>query len=763
MCSPTRRSLASAEPRVKSTTRGAPKTATLAAALAVASCAAWAEEERELKEVVITATRTEGEAGAVPATITRFSREEMDRRLPGDEADLFDDEPGVSLPRDLRRHGATRVNIRGIEDNRVQLLVDGVRLPDYRNGGGPTNLTVNTPLPPDTEFLKRVEILRGPASSLYGSDALGGVVGFLTLDPSDLLADGERSGAWYKGSVFGANGSYSNAVIAAGRGESVEALIGFVRRDGQELDNQGDRDVIALDRTAPNPQDFRHDGLLVKIGMRPADGHKLAFTLEGGDQDRFTEVKRLSASLPKITAMEGDDAGERARATLAWEHKPAGAWYDRLSARLYRQQSETRTRTRQNRANTSASCSAAAGSGNNCYVELDYDFSQDFTGAGVQAESGFAVGGAQHLLTIGADLARTETEEKRDARVWNHTTGTFTKSLAGETFPLRDFAPGQADTLGLFVQDEIAFGRFSLVPGLRYDVIRLNAEPDALTFQHAGRPAADKNESALSPKLAARWRFTETTAGWARIARGFRAPNYEEVNGSFRNTIQSYGVVPNPDLAPETSSGVELGVKFGAPALQAQVAVFDNRYQDFIESKRLNCPGDPSCLAGMATTFQSINVDKVRIYGIEARSAWTFAGAWKASGAVAYARGHNETDDQPLNSLEPARATLALTHDAGRWGAEARVNAAAKVSRVDNTQFTSGEWFKPGAWKTLDLAAWWKPAKRARLNVAINNLFDETYWLWGDVRQAGLTIADPGPAFYTQPGRNVSASFKYEF
>jgi hemoglobin/transferrin/lactoferrin receptor protein len=719
--------------------------------------------ESVLGEVAVTATRTERREVETPATITGVSRDEMDRRLPADEADLFDDEPGVALPRDLRRHGATRVNIRGIEDNRVQLLVDGVRLPDYRNGGGPTNLTVNTPLPPDTEFLRRVEVLRGPASSLYGSDALGGVVGFLTLDPSDLLAEGERSGARYKGSVFGANESYSNAVIAAGRGESVEGLIGFVRRDGHELDNQGDRDVTAVDRTAPNPQDFRHEGLLAKIGMQPAAGQKLTLTLEGADQDTFTEVKRLSASLPKITAMEGDDSGERARATLAWEHKPAGAWYDRLTARLYHQQSETRTRTRQNRTNTSASCSAASGSGNNCYVEIDYDFTQNLTGTGVLAETGFAAWGAEHLLTFGADLARTETEEKRDGRVWNNTTGTFTKSLAGETFPLRDFAPGHTDTLGLFAQDEIALGRFTLVPGLRYDAIRLNAEPDELTFQHAGRPAVDKNESAFSPKLALRRTLTPATSAWAQVARGFRAPNYEEVNGSFRNSIQSYGIVPNPDLEPETSTGVELGVKHDSGSVQSQVAVFDNRYKDFIESKRLVCPGDPGCLAGLATTFQSVNVDKVRIYGAEARAAWAFAPGWKTTGAIAYARGHNETDNQPLNSIEPMRATLALAYDAGGFGAEARVNAAAKVRRVDNTQFTSGEWFKPSAWKTFDLAAWWKPAKRAQLNVAINNLFDETYWLWGDVRLAGLTATDAGPEFYTQPGRNVSASFKYEF
>ncbi len=59
----------------------------------------------------------------------------------------------------------------------------GSRLPDYFNGGGPTNYTMNAPSGPMLDFLKQVEIVRGPASSLYGSDAIGGVVGYLTLNP----------------------------------------------------------------------------------------------------------------------------------------------------------------------------------------------------------------------------------------------------------------------------------------------------------------------------------------------------------------------------------------------------------------------------------------------------------------------------------------------------------------------------------------------------------------------------------------------------
>jgi hemoglobin/transferrin/lactoferrin receptor protein len=169
--------------------RRAPRGRDLIAALAAGG--ALAQAEPKLKEVVVAATRTEAEADKVPATITRITREDIDRRLPADEADLFAGEPDIAFGRDARRFGATRPNIRGIDDNRVLQLVDGIRLPSFYNGGGPTNFTMNAPLGTSIEFLKRVEVLRGPASSLYGSDAIGGVVGYLTPDPADLL-EGER-------------------------------------------------------------------------------------------------------------------------------------------------------------------------------------------------------------------------------------------------------------------------------------------------------------------------------------------------------------------------------------------------------------------------------------------------------------------------------------------------------------------------------------------------------------------------------------------
>lgn len=737
--------------------------------LAWSGAVAWAQTNVPanpvLKEVVVTATRSSTEVEAVSTTVSSVDRTQLDRAVPVDESDVFKDEADVSFAKDLRRHGATRINIRGIEDNRVVSMVDGVRLADYYNGGGPTNFTMSASPTAMPDFLKRVEIVRGASSSLYGSDAIGGVVGYVTLDPADLLHDGASTGVRLRGAYTGVNGGLGQTVVGAFRSEDAEVLLGYSHASGKETDNMGASDVTSSARTRPNALKTEDHGVLAKMVWRPATGHKLTAMVEGRDQQVDSNVYRLSSSLPKVTAVRGEDNARRMRASVEWAHSAAVPMYDRLTARLYQQDSRTRNYNFQNRTNTSAGCSAASGAGNNCYIESDFAFDQVATGVGVQLEKLLEVGATSHMLTYGSDFSRTRVEELRDARIWNQTTGTFGKSLAGENYPLRDFATGKTDALGLFVQDEIsglAAGKLSVTPGLRYDRIRLAPEVDPLAQQvltTIGRQAVEQTHAAVSPKLGAVWRFDPVVSAYGQIARGFRAPNYNEVNGVFRNTSQQYGITPNPDLKPETSVGVELGVRTNNGSLRSQFSVFDNRYQDFIESVKYTCPGNANCITGTSTTYQSVNLSRVRIYGAEARAVWNFAPGWSAGGSLAWAHGTNEETGQPLNSVEPLRLTANLARDYGLWGVEGRVRAATQKDRVDDS---AGTWFRPGAYAVSDVSVWWKLARHAQLTAALNNVFDHKYWLWSDIRQADAS--NPvGVDYYSQPGRNLSLALQVDF
>lgn len=720
-----------------------------------------------LDELVVTATRSRSDTNKIPSTVTSINHRMLERMMPYDEAAMFKDEPDIAMSRDLRRFGSTRVNIRGIEDNRVTQMVDGIRLPDYYFGSGPTNFTMNAPLGTSVAFLRQVEITRGSASSLYGSDAIGGVVGYITLNPSDLLSPEREASARYSLGYNGINSSWNNTLIGAFQNDAAEFLLGYTRTEGHSAANRGKEGGTSNSRSKPNPQDFKDHGVLAKLILHPSERHRFALAVEGREHETDIELKRLSASptLQKVTQMDGDDRSHRSRTSIDWEYWPDNAFFNRAAVRIYHQDSQTHNFNQQTRSNTSATCSASLGSGNNCLVEQDFYFDQKSTGSSIQLESAVEWLGKHHRLIYGIDVSRVRTKELRDATSRNLTTGTVSKSLAGDNFPLRDFANGKTMSAGLFIQDEISGwfdGQLTVTPGLRYDWRQLKPEVDALAQQFLTanqRSAVKQTDAAISPKIAALWQIDPRWSVYGQLARGFRAPNYEEVNSAFRNTVQSWGISPNRDLKPETSISLETGAKLRLHQIQGQIAFYDNRYKNFIENVELDCPTNPGCISGLTRTNMFVNLSRVRIHGAELRMAWDFIPGWKLDGAMAWARGENQSSGKPLNSIEPARATLGLLRDAGSWGMEARIRGAGKVTRTDDD---NGDWFRPDGYIVTDLNAWWRFSKSGRLNVALNNLFDKKYWLWSDIRQADSR--EPlGVSFYSQPERSLSAALTYDF
>ncbi|WP_415035206.1 TonB-dependent hemoglobin/transferrin/lactoferrin family receptor [Azonexus sp.] len=791
--------------------------------------------DASLAETVVTATRNQAAVDNLPVTVTAVTREKMDRRPIADETDLFRDDPDIVMNRDTRRHGAASVNIRGIEDKRIVQTVDGVRMSDPYTYG-PTNFQVNNPLGVMPDFLRQVEIVRGPASSLYGSDALGGVVGYLTLNPADILRGDARSGVRLKGGWTGANNGFTGTVIGAARGEAWELLLGYSQSRSDEFKNKGNSNGsldttdarnpplpgnrITGNRSKPNALDIDDRGGIAKLILKPAAGHRLTATLDGRLQETESDNLRLSqADYNRVRSQKGDDETSRLRGSLEWEHKPAAAFYDRLTARLSHQSTKTDNNNFQKRERTvyyfnGTGCSAR-GTGQfspvympalmpfdprgwanaNCDVTQKFEMEQTQTALNLQFESAFTLAGVSHLLTYGADLMRQEVTTKSDTTTTLTNTlaginpavftglpmrpppvgvntmapppaGTVSKNLNGELYPLRYFPNGKTDTFGIFLQDEITLlnERLSLTPGIRYDWTRLKPDVDALAAKSLnanGRQASAQTHDRISPKLGWQWKFNPSLATYGQIASGFRAPSYSEVNSSLRNINIGYGVAPNPDLKPETSIGLELGLRARGEKTRGQVAVFDNRYKDFITDVSLNCPSDPDCIPGLAQgTTQYRNLSKVRIYGMEVRGSWDFAPGWQVDGAIAYAHGSDEKTKEPLNSVDPLRASFGISYATGTWGAESRLRAAKSKSRTDDSD---AAYYRTPGYGITDLSAWIKPTRDTRVTVSINNLFDKKYWVWSDIRHMSVLDNTQGLDYYSQPGRNLRVVFQADF
>lgn len=703
----------------------------------------------ELDREVVVATRAARALADVPNTVDVIDRKTMDERLVRDLKDLFRYEPGISVPSGFGRFGIGDIRIRGLGGNRVLIQTDGIPVSDAFSIGSFSNANRNFV---DLDTLKQVEVLRGPGSSLYGSDALGGVVSFRTKDPEDYLTGGKRS---HVGLKFGYesdwDGLFGGATIAGG-GDRWSGMVAVGHRQGVEQDNQGNRDVDGAQRTAPNPQDRDGRSLLAKLVYAPSDTQRWRLTVEGNEDASRTDVRSSlgfsALTNATVTAQYGDDHQTRARVALAHEMDALNAGFaDSLHWTVYRQDSGTTQRTDEFR---------TLASGVRQRRQRAFDFDQRLMGAEAVLTRDLQFGGATHVLTYGAEFARTETRQKRDGLATNLATGVSTPVISPDNFPVRDFPNSRTTTTALFVQDEIGFadGAVQLVPALRVDRYALRPTIDSIfAGDNPGVAAVDLDETSIAPKLGAVWKFAPYWSLFAGYARGFRAPPYADVNIGFTNLAFGYTAIANPDLKPETSDGFEAGVRYGGQAFWFGLSVYDNRYRDFIESLSFVGIDDQGL-----QVFQSRNVSDARIRGAELKGGVDFGSfsdalaGWSLRGAAAYARGEDRNDDVPLDSVDPLRGSLGLAYDRDRWGAELAGTFADRKDRV-----SSATLYRPEGYAVFDLLAHWRfPGTGVRLNVGVFNLGDKTYTDWADV--PGVSSSSRTLDRYTRPGRSFAAS-----
>ena len=193
------------------------------------------EAPAELSPIAVEAGKSPISTDAVSARISVIDQARIERELVQNIDDLVRYEPGVDVVNQSSRFGRSGISVRGIGGNRVQIEVDGVATSDYFSIGSFSNASRDFV---DVDSLKQVEIIRGPASALFGSDALGGVVSFVTKGPADYLVDRD----WYLGASGGYN-DVDNSVVgsatAAGRAGEWSWMVRANARDGEERDVEG--------------------------------------------------------------------------------------------------------------------------------------------------------------------------------------------------------------------------------------------------------------------------------------------------------------------------------------------------------------------------------------------------------------------------------------------------------------------------------------------------------------------------------------------
>lgn len=715
-----------------------------------------------LQQVTVTGTRTERTLADSPASITVIDRERLRRELVQNIQDLVRYEPGVSVRRSVR-YGLQDFNIRGLDANRVLIQVDGIRQPE-RFSFGPFTIGRDTF---ELETLKTVEIIRSPASTLYGSDALGGVVTYTTLDPADLL--GERDSHVGLSSQYDSkNQGYVNTLSLAGRQDNLEALLIYTRRDAREPD-------IQADPSFKDRQTVEGDNVLAKLVYRFSPFDSLTLTAEYFHNRTTTTFSPRNLD-PGIRFFRETIETERSRLSLEYRYaNPDTPAFELATVQIYYQPARTQEPSVEERTLTVQ--------GRPVPVRRDTfnELVSNILGASVQAQSRFQTGDLSHRLVYGMEISTTRNERPRNRFQTNLLTGAVTQNIPPDTFPTKDFPDSDTVRFGLYLQDEIDFGggNFTLIPGIRYDTYRLTPSPDE-AFLKSGAEAASLFADAISPKVGLVWRINPNLTFTAQYNTGFRAPQYNEINSGFTNLVSPffrYRTLSNPNLRPETSQGFEVGLRGIYPQASFSLAAYYNTYNDFIEAFREvgsepSPPGPPgSPPPPPVTLFQSQNVSRARIYGVEATGQYFFSPdltGWSLNGSFAWAVGDNLTENKPLLSIEPLTAVLGLHYDdpSQIWGARLVATLVADPRDPQrevvqpNPNAPPQIPFVPKGYTVVDLLGYYNLDDNWQLNFGVFNLFDEKYFLYSETRSL---FVGPEVERRAQPGRHAALSFSTRF
>ncbi|MBD7977675.1 TonB-dependent receptor plug domain-containing protein [Serpens gallinarum] len=606
---------------------------------------------------------------------------------------LLRGEPGLAVQSD----GAWGQNpvLRGLKKESVVLLVDGVRVNSAQPQGALASFT-------DLGLVERVEVLKGPSSVLYGSGAMGGVVNVLT--PEARFSAQRQQGGRFGLSAGTVDNALSGALLLNDSGPSHGLLVGAAGSDVGDYESpDGDE----------NNTGYRSNSLLFKYQQKIADDYVLRFNAQRhDDRDVWYPASRKSAPpaqaplLGEITMHSPEQSRELYSLSL---DAPLGA--GTLSSEIYRQEVFRQIRAYSSRQQRN-------------YVENDVSFVTH----GLRS-TWLAPLGDNHQLTLGVEGWEMTADPERYM------------SPTGVRMLNNPFEDGEMTSAGLFVQDEFSLGLTQFTAGLRYDRV----EGDAA--QKGSGPAAQttdlkSSDNNLSWSLGVVQPLTAALNAYANFGQAYRSPDMRE---RFEDAARGDGYyhIGNPQLDPERSTSLEIGLKGRDGRLGYQLAAFHTRIDDYIAGRVVT----GQMQQGLPVK-RTENVDEVAIYGLEGNLDLPL-GAFMLDAGFTWLRGENKQYDEPLYQMPAHELRLGIGQPAERglsWHTGLR--AVTEQDRIAR-QFSGGSEDTTSGYVVVDARLGYGVGSlgvldTARLDLRLNNLLNKRYHEHLADGISGQELAMPG-------------------
>lgn len=684
-----------------------------------------ASPEMVLTEVVVTATtRTANPLSKVPASVSVVTQDDFEEQQAATVSAVLKKLPNVEFGGGPRVNGEVPA-IRGVFGPSITLLVDGARQNDSTSPG------LKSPLFIDPYFLRQAEVMRGPASSLYGSGGNGGVMTFTTLSARDLLAPGQAIGGGAKAAYNEADRSSRLNARLYGGNDVVDGLIALGSHDWNKI-RQGGGSYL-------DPNDGKAETGLVKFGIQPITDGRIELSHQFYKSDNLQvnnaqatdfRTANLPIDKPAIQMTHVDQSNTVLKGMLG---KVDGA--PALIATIYKT-------TLQYEADRSPDPAITNVLYSNTKTDTD--------GASLQGTRVFdGAGWGRHRVTAGIDYFM----DKQTA---------VSATTTNPSAPSSVTRNGEREVTGVFVQDEIDLGGgWSMTPSLRSDRYKASVADGSL---------AANNEGRVSPKLSVAWQDGSGLMLYGNLGEAFRAPTIVELYQNLPcNAFVLNCFKPNDTLKPEIDRTIELGANYArksalieGDSLKGRAAWFDSRVTDLVYNTNLGgktftgitpaqtATFNANCAnTGLNCFYQFQNVPDARRSGVEIEGGYSL-GKWQFNAAFSRVRIENRGNGDKLFS-PPDKLGLQVRHQLPAQDMLVFWNTTGVAAQdYDSTVLRR----RPG-YATHDLFASWMPTgQKFKVDVGITNLFDKRYSAYQSSNAYAYTY---------QEGRSLKLALSAEF
>lgn len=696
-----------------------------------------------LEEVVVAATRWRQRSENIPSKITSISNEQVAIQNPQTAADLLGISGEVYIQKSQQGGGSPM--IRGFATNRLLYTIDGIRMNTaiFRSGN------IQNVISLDPFSIESTEVLYGPGSVIYGSDAIGGVMSFRTLKPAlSLNKETEISGkaisrystanhektahfdvnvGWKKWALLTSISSFDYGALRQGSNGPDDYLKSHYVKRFDSADHIVRQDNPLIQR----PSGYSQMNIMQKVRFRPNNQWEFNYGFhysETSSYGRYDRHNRMDNNLPKYGQW---DYGPQKwmMNNLNITQNTSNKLYDKMIIRLALQYFEESRIDRDLNSDEQRNRIEKIDA-----YSLNVDFNKTVTN--------------KNELFYGVEYVRNDVHS--EAFMKNIETGARYDILT--RYPQSDWS-----SYGIYIKDQYTISdKFTMEGGLRYNQFVINTSFDT-AFINVPFTKARLNNGALTGNLGLSYHPSPDFIFKANASTGFRSPNVDDIGKVFDSEPGSV-VVPNPDLKAEYAYNADLGVaKVFDKMVKLDLTVYYTILQNALVRRDYSLNGQDSILYdGTLSQVQAIqNAAVASRYGIQAMLEVKLPRNFTFSTRINYQDGKDEMDDgsiSPPRHAAPFFGISRLSYDAQKLSLQfytrfqgERKHEDIAISERDKVEIyaldENGNTYAP-SWYTLNLKALYNINENFSLSSGIENLTDQRY------RSYSSGISAPGRNFF---------------